>query len=92
MQQNILIGEHQTWENSKNKNPYKHCLSFSNQEDAYKETSLWYKVIKRNSHFKLSISRKYASFRKDVKPVVNVKQNVLVTGKVQSRHVQSVFI
>jgi len=29
---------------------------------------------------------------KNVKPVVNVKQNVFVTGKVQFRHVLQVFI
>lgn len=56
---------------------------FLNQENAYKETSLWYKVIKRNSHSHFCV----IVIMKNVKPVMNVKQNVLVTGKVQSRHV-----
>lgn len=47
--------------------------------NAYKETSLWYKVIKKELTFTFL---HYCNHEK-VKPVI--KQNVLVTGMVQSR-------
>lgn len=67
---------------SKNKCHYKLFIQFSNQENAHKVTSLWYKDIKNELTFTILCDRNHDKEKKAV-----IKRNVSVTGKVQSRHV-----
>lgn len=46
----MFIRKHQQWSDSKMNGTTNNAFNFLNQENGYKETSLWYKVIKKGTH------------------------------------------